>query len=161
MEVWKDIKGYEGLYQVSNWGRVKRVGKYILAQGYVHGYLKVVLSKDNKCKNFRVHRLVADAFIPNPDNLPYINHINEFKDDNRVCNLEWCDAMYNSNYGSSKNKIADKLSKKVSQFTIDGDFIKEWSSAAECGRNGYCKQSVNDCCQGKRKTHKGYIWRYA
>lgn len=114
-EVWKDIDGYKGLYQVSNLGRVKRVShtdthcrqgfrvfKERLLKPYTTGkeYLTVRLSKNNKCKSFYVHRLVAEAFIPNPDNLPQINHIDENPRNNATINLEWCTQKYNCNYGN-------------------------------------------------------------
>ena len=122
-EIWKDIKGYEGLYQVSNTGKVKSLEKLKWnGRGYQklperimkgkkcgRGYLQVRLFKDGKSKNYYLHRLVAVAFIPNPDNLPQVNHRNEIKTDNCVDNLEWCDAKYNSNYGTKNQRIAEKL----------------------------------------------------
>lgn len=112
IEIWKDITGYEGLYQVSNLGRVKSTQYFhgtnerILKPISTHnGYFRVHLRKDGKLKTFKIHRLVAEAFIPNPDNLPQINHKDEDKTNNRVDNLEWCSARYNCNYGGRNELI--------------------------------------------------------
>lgn len=108
-EIWKDIEGYEGLYQISNIGRVWSVGKEIYKKaGLIGSYLSVSLNKDGHLKNFLIHRLVAKAFIPNPLNLPQVNHIDEDKLNNRADNLEWCTAKYNCNYGGRNSKIGDK-----------------------------------------------------
>ena len=170
-EYWKPVVGYEGHYQVSNWGRVKSFDRWVKSRnGSVRfckgrilkpvtndrGYLCVELWKNNKRKSCKVHRLVAEAFIPNPYNLPMINHRDEDKTNNRVENLEWCDAKYNSNYGTRN----ERLSKSVLQYDLEGNFIKEWKSTAECGRNGYNYGNVAACCLGKQKTHKGFIWKY-
>ena len=163
-EIWKDIKDYEGLYQVSNFGRVKsiRFGKErILKSGTNNwGYLFVKLCKNGKIKPFLVHRLVAEAFLPNTDNLPCVNHKDENKQNNNVNNLEWCDVKYNNTYGTRTEKSSKKCSKPVLQYTLDGVFIREWKSTAECGRNGFNQGNVAACCRGERKTYKGFIWRY-
>ena len=166
-EIWKDIKDYEGLYQVSNWGRVKSLGNggthktsRILKSADARGYLQVELSKNGKTKKFSIHRLVAEAFLPNPLNLPQINHKDENPSNNNVSNLEWCDCKYNINYGSRNKKVAKVNSKPVLQFSKSGSFIREWPSAKECGRNGFDFRNVSACCLGKRKTYKGYIWKY-
>ena len=119
-EIWKDIVGYEGLYQVSNFGRVKSLAKYKNGNGGSkfwrkerilkpantgRGYLMVVLIKEKKRTTYILHRLVAQAFIPNPNNLPQINHKDENKTNNVVSNLEWCDNKYNSNYGTRNVRI--------------------------------------------------------
>lgn len=125
MEIWKDIVGYENLYQVSNLGRIKSVERKsktkgnsyrtlkerILKPAIVHnGYERVCLFKDKKGKCYRVNRLVAEAFIKNPNNLTQVNHKDENKLNNRVDNLEWCSASYNINYGDRNNKVAKKVS---------------------------------------------------
>lgn len=169
-EIWKDVLGYEGLYQVSNLGRVKSLNHYKAkikkATADENGYLRIRLSKKSLQKSFRVHRLVAKAFIPNPDNLPQVNHINEIKDDNRVENLEWCTHDYNVSYGTlpvrqSQKQLNDpKKSKPVYQYTLDGVLVRVWPSAAEAGRNGFSQGHVAACCRGERKSHKGFIWSY-
>lgn len=120
-EIWKDIVGYEGLYQVSNLGNVKRLKGYKgRGKGYIveehliqpsinsRGYQNVVLCKNGKTKTFTMHRLVAIAFLDNPDNLPQVNHKDENKTNNCVDNLEWCDSVYNNNYGTRNKKCSDK-----------------------------------------------------
>ena len=120
VEVWKDIPGYETLYQVSNFGRVKSYERNGTKGGILKptknklGYMRIGLSKSNKKNYFSVHRLVALTFIPNPYNLPIINHKNEIKHDNRVENLEWCTHEYNNNYGTIKQKISKSLKGKYS-----------------------------------------------
>ena len=166
-ESWKDKKDYEGIYQVSNCGRVKSIkfGKERILKltKDKDGYLIVNLYKNNKSKTFKVHRLVAEAFLPNPDNLPLINHKDEDKSNNIVSNLEWCDVKYNTNYGTRNKRIGKsntngKRSKPVLQYTLDGKFVREWESYRECKRNGF--NHVSECCRGKRKSCGGYIWRY-
>lgn len=172
MERWKDIIGYEGLYQVSNLGRVRSLGnkthpgihlmKLIISK---FGYVVIKLCKDGKEKLLKVHRLVAKAFIPNPLNLPHINHINEDKTDNRVSNLEWCDSKYNNIYGTRLKRVVEantngKLSKQVMQYTMDGEFVREWPSTKECGRNGFNQSAVAACCRGVKPHYKGYLWKY-
>ena len=136
-EYWKPVVGYEGLYEVSNWGRVKSIKRIVKSpRGYrtvcertlkptkdSHGYLCVSLYKEGKMKFVKIHRLVAEAFLDNPDNLPQINHKDEDKTNNHVNNLEWCDAKYNSNYGTrterlSKSQINGKRSKIVIQYNL-------------------------------------------
>lgn len=194
MEIWKDIAGYEGLYQVSNEGRVKSLeknrhlgngAKWIQAEKILKprkntkGYLQVALWKNRNYKNLNVHRLVAEAFISNPNNYPQVNHRDENKENNAVwvnedgsidqekSNLEWCTNEYNHNYGTRNERGCKGLKehnikkrKKVCQYTIDGLLVKVWSSTCECGRNGFCQSGVNSCCNGKHKTHKGYMWKY-
>jgi len=169
-EIWKDIKNYEGLYQVSNWGRVKSLKRLVKRlNGYLtvpekilqpliqsNGYYYVGLVKNNKRINYKIHRLVAEAFIDNPNNYKEVNHKDECKTNNVVSNLEWCDRKYNQNYGTR----TEKCSKKVYQYTLDGKFVKEWKSTAECARNGFNQSSVSACCRGIIKTYKGFIWSY-
>ena len=168
-EIWKPILNYEGLYEVSNWGRVKslKFGKErILKPGTnKYGYLIVILCKNGKVKSFSVHRLVAEAFLPNPHNYPCVNHKDECKTNNNVNNLEWCTYTYNNNYGTkieriSKNRDTSKYFKPILQYTLDGVFVREWKSIAEAGRNGFNQGHITDCCRGKRKYHKDCIWKY-
>ena len=159
-EYWKPVVGYEGLYMVSNFGRVKsfRFGKERIMKLVPNrcGYLCVNLYKNNIKKSYKVHRLVAEAFLPNPYNLTEVNHRDENKLNNNVDNLEWCTNEYNINYGTR----TERYSKPVLQYTLDGEFVGEWPSARECGRNGFNQGSVSACCRGELKTHKGYIWKY-
>lgn len=163
-ELWSDAKEYEGLYQASNIGRVKSIkfGKERILKPFTNssGYLQVSLFKNGKKKNFYVHRLVAEAFLPNPDNLPCVNHKDEDKTNNNVNNLEWCNCRYNVNYGTRNKRIGKSNSKKVLQYTLDGEFVREWQSTMECGRNGFNQGHVVACCRGERKIHKDFIWRY-
>ena len=168
-EEWRDIEGYNGKYQVSSLGRVKslrdKYGNYrekILKQGKNNktGYLQVILCKEGNVKLYRVNRLVATAFIPNPSKFPCVNHKNEIKTDNCVSNLEWCTYSYNSNYGNCSKKIAEKQSKQVYQYSLDGELIKIWKSTQECARQGFGQGNISACCNGERKSHKGFKWSY-
>ena len=181
-EKWKDIKGYESLYQISSFGRIKSVshswvgfGKEIVCttkekilsrKTNKAGYEQVVLYKGNESKTFLVHRLVAEVFIPNPNNFPCVNHKNEIKTDNRAENLEWCTYSYNNNYGSRINKTISKtkngvLSKPVIQYSLDGIFVAEYPSTAEIKRQyGFNCGNISSCCNGKQKTAYGFKWKY-
>ena len=171
-EYWRPVVEYEGLYMVSNWGRVKSMNynhsgkEKILKPGKdKNGYLKVGLCKNGKVKTFYVHKLVAEAFLLNPNNLPCINHKDENKQNNSVNNLEWCSYSYNINFGTRNKRMAKKntngkRSKSVLQYDLEGNFVREWESTAECGRNGFIQQAVVACCKGKRKKHKGFIFKY-
>ena len=167
-EIWKDIKDYEGYYQISNLGRIKSLPRNgtikseRIIKGAIskNGYLRVCLQKNGIKTNFLVHRLVAEAFIPNPDNLPQVNHKDEDKTNNIYTNLEWCTASYNTNFGTCIERRIKKQSKKILQYTLDGEFVREWESIQECGRNGFNVGNICYCCQGKYKSSQGYIWKY-
>lgn len=170
-EIWKDIKGYEGKYQVSNYGDVKSLdyrhtGKEHLLKPKIDKYYRIGLFNNGVMKFISIHRLVAEAFIPNPNNLPCVNHKDEDKTNNHVDNLEWCTYEYNNKYGTVKERISEsllnnpKLSKKVYQYTLDGEFVREWESTMECGRNGFNQGNIVHVCRGALKTHKGYRWSY-
>lgn len=161
-EIWKDIEGYEGLYQVSNMGRVKSVRKNIILRGGItSGYKRVLLCTNNIPKGYYIHRLVANAFIPNPNNYPIVNHKDENKLNNCVDNLEWCTQKHNVNYGTGIAKRARSQSKKVLQFKPDGTFVKEWKSINDIERiTGYSSGHISRCCRNIRKTAYGYIWKY-
>lgn len=168
-EIWKDIEDFEGIYQISSFGRVKSFKKCkerILKPGVAGGgYLFVHLCKDGKIKEMKIHRLVAKAFIPNPDKLPCVNHLDENKQNNFVSNLEWCDVKYNVNYGTRNKRTSDKLtngplSKQVGQYSLDGKLIRIWPSMIEAHRNGFNVGHICSCCKGKRKSHGGFIWQY-
>ena len=188
IEIWRTAvyngEPYEGLYQVSNLGRIlslnyNHTGKPKLMNPgtYTNGYLVVCFSKNRKEKTCKVHRLVAEAFLPNPENLPQVNHIDENKTNNFVflnedgtvnkekSNLEWKTPKENSNHGTRNERISKantngKLSKPVLQLSLTGELIREWPSTAECGRNGFSSGNISQCCNGKQKTHKGFRWEY-
>lgn len=169
-EIWKDIKNHEGLYQVSNLGRIrslynyKRNGTNILKPRLKHNYYQIGLRKDSIRKWYQVHRLVAQAFIPNPDNLPQVNHKDENKLNNNVDNLEWCTVAYNNTYGTRLQKVSEnnKLRKEVLKFDINGDFIEEYSSVREATEKNNLKSlaNISQCCNKKRRSVKGYVFRF-
>lgn len=169
VEIWKDIEGYEGLYQVSNLGRVKSLGnnktrKEKILKGIKErgDYLKVILCKEGNRKHFKVHRLVASAFIPNYNNLPQVNHKDEDKNNNRVDNLEWCDCKYNINYGSHNKRMIKANSIPIIQFSKTGEFIHKWDSAREAEKElGIDKGNICSCLKGRYKTAGNYKWEYA
>ena len=164
-EIWCPIKGYEGLYEVSDQGRVRsmKFGKERILKPMRNtcGYLQVQLWKNGEQKMYLVHRLVAQTFTPNPDNLPEVNHKDEDKDNNSVQNLEWCDRKYNINYGNRNQMVSMKLSKPILQYTKSGKFVREWKSTYDVERNlGYFHNSISYCCNGKHKSAYGYVWKY-
>lgn len=162
----KDIKGYEGLYAITEDGRVwsYRRNKYLKSTEDKKGYLRVDLYKDKKRSNYKIHRLVAEAFIDNPNNLPQVNHKNENKANNCVDNLEWCDTAYNLNYGNYPSNMAEKLKgncragKKVE--CIETGII--YKSMLEASRQtGINNASISNTLNGLAKTAGGYHWRFA
>ena len=164
-EIWKtaiyDGETYES-FEVSNLGRVKslnykRTGKAELMNPSEDkgGYLVVHLRKNGEDKTCKVHRLIAETFLPNPENKPTVDHIDRNKLNNFVGNLRWADIELQNN-----NRDLSTISKPVLQYTLDGEFIREWESTRECGRNGFCQSAVSECCNGKRKTHKGFRFMY-
>ncbi len=190
-EVWRDIIGYEGLYKVSSHGRIKSLAKPRFYGESVNlknhqnalwpeiimkprlkknGYLQIGLSKNGKYKTFTIHRLVAKVFISNPDNLPYVNHKDENKQNNRVDNLEWCSPAYNTNYGTAIERFSKatrnrpnrkKGIKKVFQYSLDGTLIAEFPSANEASRQTGIKQgTISSNCLGVSKSTNGYIFKY-
>ena len=163
-EIWKDVKGFEGIYQVSNLGRVKSVRRNIILKNRIarNGYKRVLLCTNNIPKNYYIHRLVATAFISNPNNYPIVNHKDENPQNNSVGNLEWCTQEYNVNYGTGIAKRARSRSKKVLQFKPDGTFVKEWKSTMDVQRNlGFNHTHISACCRNIIKTAYGFIWKYA
>lgn len=172
-EIWKDIKGYEGLYQVSNLGRVKSLDRWrpvtekTLKKGYKpkmtkgtilkpsklkKGYLQVSLQKNGKKKWKRIHQLVAETFIPNLNNYPIINHKDENKQNNLVSNLEWCDYEYNIRYS---------MAKKVIQYNLDNNVIKIWDCIIDASNKlKIPTTNISKCCKGIRKSVGGYKWEY-
>ncbi len=184
-ELWVNIRGFEGLYQVSNFGRVRSLDrvvirsdgrKYIyrgriMKQQLAKGYCIVELSNGNR--NVKrivryVHLLVAEAFIPNPKHLPEVNHKDENKLNNRLSNLERCTEKYNNNYGTrleralSTKKKNMKRNKPILQYTLEHVFVKRWAggSTEAADTLGYSQAHISDCCRGKRNQHKGYLWMF-
>ena len=158
-EIWRDIKGFEGKYMVSNLGRVKslnynKTGKEKIMKGVPdgYGYFQLSLCKEGKVKNCRINRLVAQAFIPNPDNLPEVNHKDKIRTNNRVDNLEWCTTQYNVEYSKAKAVIGIN---KVS------GLILEFPSANEAKRQtGINQSNIIQCCKGRRNSAGGFYWHY-
>lgn len=169
-EIWMPIFGYKG-YEASNWGRIKSINyhrtgkeKILRTEKSKTGYLRVGLCKDGKQKKFLVHRLVWGAFNgPIPDNME-INHINEDKTDCRLENLNLMTRTENMNWGTRKERSAKTRSKMVEQYTLDDVYVNTWLNAhiveKELGHLGFDSGHIWECCSGKRKTHKGYIWKY-
>ena len=201
-EVWKPVRNYEGLYEVSNMGRVKGLERTVWcglnggcyraiperilkARTMANGYLRVSLYKDGKGKGYYVHRLVGQEFLENPMGYTDINHKDEDKTNNHIDNLEFCDRVYNCNYGTRNQRMAEKMrgrklseehKKKVAEkntnnpklskaviaiHKING-LILEFPSIREAGRStGIPHQSIYKCCKGKYKSAGGFVWHYA
>lgn len=179
-EIWKPIKGYEGYYEISNKGNVRSLNRYILRKGHkkpvfweskilkphinLQGYYSVALSdKDHNRKRKRINRLVAEAFIPNPDNLTRVNHKDENKTNNNVENLEWCTTQYNNTYGTRMERIAKANCKKIFQYDLNGNLIKIWESVKECAKNGFSKSGVSEASNYRynvvgNNKYKGFKW---
>ena len=173
IEIWKPIKGYEGLYEISNYGNVKvlyfknnltnqKIYKPRLkkVRKDKYGYLVVTLHKNQKSKTYKIHRLVAEAFIKNPKNKPQINHKDGNKQNNYINNLEWCNNRENIKH-AYKIGLQKPSYKKIFQFDLNNNFIKEWEYmklASEQLKINY--GDIVQCCKGRRKTAGGYKWRY-
>ena len=188
LEIWKtaisDGEPYEGLYKVSNLGKILSLNYRNTGRAEVmttvqgkNGYLRVRLRKNGKTKTCYIHRLIAETFLPNPENLPEVNHIDEDKTNNFVffnedgtvnkekSNLEWKNHRDNCNHGTRNERAGKantngKLSKKVLQLSLSGELIREWPSTKECGRNGFTQSAVAACCRGEKPQYKGFLWMY-
>lgn len=168
-EIWKPVRNYEGLYEVSNMGRVKslnynKTGKEKIMKGVGdgNGYLQVGLYREGKRKKCRINRLVAQAFLENPQNLPEVNHKDENKLNNCVDNLEWCSRSYNMTYNGRAKKVGKKNSKPVYSIDKESGLITYWESIREAERQtGINKGNICSCCKGKMKSIGGFYWIYA
>ena len=182
IEEWRPVVGYEGLYEVSDWGNVRSVDRYVNSKAgskaMLHGkmlkqytdkdgYQRIGLHKDVISKTVGVHRLVAEAFIPNPNNLPVIDHINGNRQDNRVENLRWFTVKLNNSTQQAKEKKSLAAFKrtdnkvKIRQSSIDGEHIKDYNSSMDIQRElGFERAAIIRCCRGKQHTSYGYKWDY-
>ena len=195
--MWKDIKGYEGIYQISDTGQVRSLSRYVKCRNGVRevkskiltpvnvggGYKQVSLCQHSKCKRALLHRLIAEAFIPNPDNLPCINHKDGNPSNNAIDNLEWCTYGYNSNYYICKerqrlhmleryqndtkflddckkrlDKWHNRCKKKVCQIDLNNNLVKIWDSTTATAKDGFIPNDVGQCANHKRNTHHGFKW---
>lgn len=155
----KDIKGYEGLYAITSCGKVwsYRSKKFLKSCKQSTEYLAVTLCKDGTRKSYTIHRLVAEAYLPNPNNLPQVNHKDENKTHNYINNLEWCDNTYNVNYGTHNKRVGRARSKTV--ICVETNIV--YYSPTEVEQTlGIDASSIHKCCKGKRHTAGGYHWRY-
>lgn len=180
-ERWKWYQGYEGIYQVSTWGQVRSVDRWVIGRdgkkrffrGRIlrpkrdkDGYLEVNLYLDGKLRTFKVHRMVAEAWISNSENKPQICHRDEDKTNSDVSNLFWATAKETSNWGTrTKRSAASRLNGSCSKpvEAIDpktGEVLKEFPSMMEAERNGFSSSKISKCCCGKRRHHRGLIWRF-
>ena len=177
--IWKPIPGYEGLYEVSNDGQVRSLFRYkktLKPSPLTNGYLTVELWKGKKRKRIGIHRLVAMCFCQNPNNKPFVNHLDETRTNNRANNLEWVTHVENCNYGTAiarrlqhtdyknrrvnKAELIEACSKPIGQYALDGHLIKTWTSASECCRaNGWTISNVRRAATGEHKTAYGYIFK--
>lgn len=156
-ERWKDVVGFEGIYEVSNLGTIRRLKNKRVLKPTRTKYQFVHLTKNKKAKICLIHRVVAMAFIPNPENLPEINHKDCDTHNNVATNLEWCDRKYNINYGDRTRKAMKKVCKPI--LCIEKNIVyKSLKEAAE--KNGLQKSKLSNVCHGKRKTTGGYHWRF-
>ena len=176
-EVWKDVQGYEGIYQVSNLGNVKSLDREVKCKNSIRlykgkilsqckddkGYYRVLLSVAGKHKSAQIHRLVAEAFIDNKNKFPEVNHKDENPSNNRVDNLEWCEKIYNLSYGTGRIRSIESHRKKILQFDMNNNLISEFEGvniAAKAIGKPKDATAITKCCQGKFKTAYGYIWKY-
>ena len=156
----KDVVGYENLYAVTSCGKVwsYRRQKFLTPSANEKGYLYVSLYKNGEQKRYRIHRLVAEAYLPNPNNLLQVNHKDENKANNCLQNLEWCNAKYNVNYGTGTKRSANSRKIPILQYDLNGNFIREWGCTADAAKE--FKGHICECLRGRRKTAANYIWKY-
>lgn len=168
VEIWKGIDGYIGKYEVSNFGRIRSLNyrksgqpKERVLEKTSKGYYAVDLCQNGNRKKHKVARLVAAAFVPNKYGLPEVNHKDEDKTNDRADNLEWCDRTYNNNYGTRASRAVENHRKPILQYTKDGKFVARWEGAKEAEKAlGISDGNIWMCCNLKRKTAGGFVWRY-
>ena len=180
-ETWRPVKGYEGYYEVSDLARVRSLDRWVASNNknlpdmvflpgkiksqYLHksGYFYVRLQKEGDRRTLKVHRLVAEAFVPNPDNLPQVNHKDENKQNNLPSNLEWCTQQYNMTYGGRLDRLSDVNSKKpIEQLTLDGQHVAYYKGRKDAEHKSGGKfqaATIQAVLSGRRKTAYGYLWR--
>ena len=178
MEIWKDIAGYEGLYQVSNLGRVKSLDRDVIDKtGRIQhkkgriisqrkrrkhaDYLSVNLYQGNSLVVYTVHRLVAIAFVPNPESKPQVNHIDENPENNQAVNLEWVTPQENMHHKNLMGRINEQRIKAVYAFGLDGELVHSFTSIAEAEKHGFSASAISQNLAGRTKTSGGYVWKYA
>ena len=164
-EVWKDIEWHKGTYKISNLGRVYSVQRKKIKNTFIDkgGYVRVQLYHNYTQKRFLVHRLVAEAFIPNFNNYPQVNHIDENKLNNCVDNLEWCTIAYNNSYSHLENNLYRKTGNypiAVIQYSLSGEEINRYTSYSKAEKEtGIDHSGISACCRGKQKTAGGFVWK--
>lgn len=163
-EIWKIIEEFPN-YKVSNFGRVKNVRKDKLMTISIrkNGYCVVKLSNNGNSKEYKVHRLVAKAFIPNPKELSSVNHKDENKENNIYSNLEWCDSLYNNTYGTRCKRQSEKIKTSIKQCDMQGNLIKEFNSINEAAEElGILACNISNCLHGKQKSTPRdlYTWKF-
>lgn len=161
MELWKNIDNFPN-YQISNYGRVKNIdGRILKPSKDKNGYLMVNMLTNTGYKTKRIHRLVAEAFIPNLNNYKEVNHIDENKENNCFSNLEWCSHKYNSNYGTRNKRISNNMNKKIGQYDMNNNLVKIYESIKEANRQtGISNAGISYSANNIRKNAGGYIWHF-
>ena len=187
-EIWKPVHGFEGYYEVSNLGQVRSLSRIYYSDYFrngrnvdgkilrqtknkITGYMSVMLSKDGIRQRCHVHRLVAIAFLPNPNNLPQVNHKDQVRENNSVDNLEWCDVSYNTTYADAVEKhregfLKSGYAKRIYQYTEDGELVGEYRNGEEAARatglNGrnirYATKGIGSLGYSNEHKYRGYIW---
>lgn len=162
LEIWKPVNGFEEKYEISNLGRIKNIlTKKNLKPQKRGNYLKATLFKNKKRHQISIHRLVAQAFIENPNHLPCVNHKDCNTYNNKAENLEWCSYIYNCNYGDRNKKNAESKYKKINQYDLKGNYIATYNSIKEASEKLNIKHSyISKCVLGKRNKTKGYKFKY-
>lgn len=161
--IWKDVVGYEGIYKVSNKGELYSIKRKRKLNPSIskNGYRQAKLYKNGKYKTRSVHRIVATAFLENPENYPVVNHVDEDKLKNNVENLQWCTQKHNVNHGTGQQRRIEAVKMPVKQYTLDGQYLATYKSAVDLQElYGFHQSAISRVCRGERKTAYKYIWKY-